>query len=98
MKFKIVLINFSFDDLSKSKLSPALCLTNLLTEKFHVILAFISSQVQNRNEPSDFFLTISSKDFNNTGLRQPSVIRLHRLITVADSLIIKVIGELPVQY
>ena len=98
MKFKIVLINFPFDDLSKTKLRPAICLTDLLTERFHVILAFISSQIQNKAEPTDFFLNVSVKDFNQTGLRQPSVIRLHRLISVADSLIVKVIGELPEHY
>ena len=98
MKFKIVLVNFPFDDLSNSKLRPALCLSDFLTENFHLILAFISTKTHNCKEPTDFFINKKDKNFNQTGLSHPSVIRLHRLITISDNLIIKVIGELSTEY
>jgi mRNA interferase MazF len=98
MKFKIILINFPFDDLSQTKLRPALCLTDLLTKNYQVILSFISTQIQTCNQTSDFIINDSLTDFHLTELRQTSAIRLHRLITISDQLIIKVIGQLPLQY
>lgn len=42
---KVVLIPFPFDDLSATKVRPAVCLTNPIGPHRHVILAFISSQI-----------------------------------------------------
>jgi mRNA interferase MazF len=45
MRFKIVLMPFPFDDLSSSKVRPAVCLTDPIGEHEHVVLAFITSRV-----------------------------------------------------
>jgi hypothetical protein len=44
MKFKIVLINFPFDDFTQIKLRPALCLTDFISNHKQVILAPITSK------------------------------------------------------
>lgn len=43
---------------------------------------------------SDLVLDQSHKDFASTGLRVPSVLRLHRLMTVTTALIQRELGEL----
>lgn len=98
MKFKIVLINFPFDDLSETKLRPALCLTDAISEHKHVILAFITSNLNNATESTDLIIENSRVDFEKTGLKVSSVIKIHRLITVSDRFIQKVIGRLPASY
>jgi mRNA interferase MazF len=43
---------------------------------------------------TDVFLDINDENFNVTGLRLSSIIRLHRLMTVTTSLICRELGEL----
>ena len=45
IKNKVVLVPFPFNDLSTSKVRPALCLTDPIGPHRHVILAFITSRV-----------------------------------------------------
>lgn len=47
---RIVLVPFPFDNLSSSKVRPAVCLTEPIGQHRHVVLAFISSQI-----PADLF-------------------------------------------
>ena len=44
MKSKIVLVPFPFDDLSTSKVRPAVCLTEPVGPHCRIIMAFISSR------------------------------------------------------
>ena len=93
-KGKIVLVPFPFDDLTAGKVRPALCLTNPLGSHRHVIVAFISSQVPTTISATDIVLDSRQKDFTATGLRVPSVLRLHRLVTLASALIRRELGRL----
>jgi mRNA interferase MazF len=95
IKGKIVLIPFPFDDLSASKVRPAVCLTNQIGDHAHVVLAFISSVVPSDLLTSDLVIDASSVGFVETGLRVTSVLRLHRLMTVSSSLVLRDLGELP---
>lgn len=45
IRHRVVLIPFPFDDLSGTKVRPAVCLTEPLGRHRHVVLAFITSQV-----------------------------------------------------
>ena len=91
---KLVLVPFPFDDLSATKVRPAVCLTEPLGAHRHVILAFISSQMPTDLLPSDLILDTGHADYARTGLRTSSVLRLHRVMTVATSLIQRELGEL----
>ncbi len=98
IKGKVVLVPFPFDDLTSNKVRPALCLTDPIGPHHHVVLAFISSQIPNDNIPTDFVLSPGEIDFGATGLRVVSVVRLHRLVTLTTSAIVRELGELSPQW
>lgn len=95
VKGKIVLVAFPFDDLTSTKARPALCLTEPLGPHDHVVLAFISSKGSGNRESTDILIEKDSKGFNATGLKDTSVLKLHRLMTVAGKIIKREIGILP---
>ncbi len=91
---KVVLLPFPFDDLSATKVRPAICLTDPIGPYEHVILAFITSRVPEVLLDTDVMLSTERPGYADTGLRLPSVLRLHRLMTVATSLIRRELGIL----
>lgn len=93
-KGKVVLVPFPFDDLSGSKVRPAVCLTDEIGAHRHIVLAFITSQNPPDALPSDVVFDPAADDFASTGLRLRSVLRLHRLLTVADTTIARQSGTL----
>ena len=94
LKNKIVLVPFPFDDLSSSKVRPAVCLTEPIGQHKHVVLAFITSRLPQNPESSDVILLREAEDFEITGLRVSSAVRLHRLMTVTTELVRRELGEL----
>jgi len=93
-KGKVVLVPFPFDDLSTTKVRPAVCLTDPIGPHRHVVLAFITSKVPLELLESDVVLTSTQPDFTMTGLRVTSTLRLHRLMTVTTALIRRELGKL----
>jgi mRNA interferase MazF len=91
---KVVLVPFPFDDLSATRVRPAVCLTEPIRLHRHVILAFITSRIPADILDTDLVLDASRADFASTGLRVSSTLRLHRLMTAATSLIRREMGEL----
>jgi mRNA interferase MazF len=90
---KIVLVPFPFDDLSATKLRPAVCLTEPIGANRHVVVAFITSREISDLLPTDIALPASHPDFRLTGLRVNSVLRLHRLITLSTKIIRRELGR-----
>lgn len=93
MKGKIVLVRFPFDDLSSTKLRPAVCLTNPVGEHQHIILAFITSKNPTDLRETDIVLDSSNPDFSTCGLNRTSTIRLDRAITLRKSMILRELGK-----
>jgi len=91
---KIVLVPFPFDDLSATKLRPAICLTEPIGPSRHVVVAFITSRDVSDLLPTDIALPTNHPDFRATGLRASSVLRLHRLITLSTAIIQRELGRL----
>lgn len=98
MKFKIVLINFPFDKFTESKLRPALCSTEVISKHNQIILAAITSNLNNATEVTDVVIENTEIDFEKTGLKVSSVIKIHKLLTASDKIIQKIIGDLPQSY
>jgi mRNA interferase MazF len=98
-KHKVVLVPFPFDDLSSTKVRPAVCLTDPIGPYRHIVLAFISSRVPANLLATDIVLSATDPGFAATGLRVSSTLQLHRLMTVTTSIIQRQLGELssPVQ-
>ncbi len=94
MRYKVILVPFPFDDLSGTKVRPAVCLTGAIGTHRHVVIAFITSVVPPNPEPTDLVLEPSSADFAQTGLRVRSALWLHRVVTVSASIIQRQLGEL----
>ena len=94
MRYRVVLVPFPFDDLSGSKVRPAVCLTDAVGPHRHVVLAFITSAVPPTLEPTDVLLDPSSADFARAGLRVRSALRLHRMVTVSATIIQRQLGSL----
>ena len=94
IKHKIVLVPFPFDDLSATKVRPAVCVTDALGPHRHVVLAFITSRVPEQSLESDLVLDSKQSDFDATGLRVSSTIQLHRLMTATTSFIQRELGVL----
>jgi mRNA interferase MazF len=84
---RVVLVPFPFDDLSGSKVRPAVCLTEPVGPHRHVVRAFVTGQVEPAPLPSDLVFDPRDPDVAPTGLRLPSTLRLHRLMTASTALI-----------
>ena len=94
IKYKVVLVSFPFDDLSSSKVRPAVCLTEPIGPYRHVILAFITSRIADEPLVTDIVIDADEHGFITTGLRVSSTLRLHRVMTVSTSLIRRELGQL----
>ena len=93
IKYKIVLVPFPFDDLSDSKVRPAICLTDSIGMFNHVIIAFISSKIPDILLSTDLIISKSENGFAQTGLSVDSVIRLHKMVTIPATLIKRELGS-----
>jgi mRNA interferase MazF len=94
IKYSTVLVSFPFDDISGSKLRPALCLTEQKGRYKQVIVAFISSNLKNETLNSDILVLKNSSKWTGTGLKVDSLIRLHKLTTVSSALFKRKLGEI----
>ena len=94
MRNKVVLVPFPFDDLSRTKVRPAVCLTDEIQPFGQVVLAFITSQIPAVKSPTDIVILAGDPDFVSNGLKVSSAIRLHRLMTVSKKIIQRELGEL----
>lgn len=91
---KIVLVPFPFDDLATQKARPAVCLTEPVTSHRHIVLALVTSRQPDEPLDTDIGLDPQDPDFAQTGLQVRSTIRIHRLLTVASSIIKRELGSL----
>lgn len=94
MRYKVILVPFPFDDLTGSKVRPAVCLTNPVGMHRHIVIAFITSVVPPSLEPTDLLLDPGGVEFAATGLRVRSALRLHRMVTVSAKIIRRQLGVL----
>jgi mRNA interferase MazF len=92
LKNRIVLIPFPFDDLSATKVRPAVCLTEPIGPYKHVVLAFISSRLPAVPLPTDLVIDPKHPEFVRTKLRVASTIQVHRLMTATTSVIQRKLG------
>ena len=93
-KYKVVLIPFPFDDLSSSKVRPAVCLTEPIGQYRHVVLAFITSKVPEELLETDILIASDDEDFETSGLRVSSALRLHRMMTATINIVQRELGQL----
>jgi mRNA interferase MazF len=90
---EIVLTRFPFTDLSGSKVRPALIVSPTPVGR-DVILAAISSVMRTALSPTDLVISLGHPEFPSTGLRVDSVVRLHKLFTVEQGVIVRRLGRI----
>jgi mRNA interferase MazF len=91
-KGKIVLTQFPFTDLSATKRRPAVVVSPE-SEEDDVIVAFISSKIKDTILPSEYLLSVDHPDFEKTGLKVISLIKLSKLATLEKKILVGEIGE-----
>jgi len=97
LKYKILLAPFPFGDLKTKKFRPVLCLTEPKGKHKEIILAYITSNVKNNRLESDLIIKKTEKDFKKTGLKATSVIKLNKMLTLPQNMIVGSLGELSKQ-
>lgn len=97
MRYEIVLTAFPFDDFSQTKIRPVLLLTDAIDGYKHIVIAFISSQIEKVGDFYDITLLEAIPQFHMTGLKTSSVIKFHRLLTVPENYILRSLGILPAE-
>jgi mRNA interferase MazF len=90
----IVIIRFPQADLQAGKLRPALVVAIAPGHYADVLLALISSRTYQAIPEFDEMIEPSDSDYEATGLKAPSVIRLARLATVETSVINARLGNI----
>ena len=95
MKFgDIFLIRFPQTDLKNGKLRPALVVALAPGRYGDVLIALISSRTYQAIPGFDEIIDSSDADFDSSGLKVSSVIRLARLATVSSSIINARLGSI----
>jgi len=82
----IILTLFPFTDLTSSKRRPAIVISKNSNYKTDVIVAFISSVIPDELSETDLLFDNSRIDFNDSGLKKNSLIKLDKLATLNKTL------------
>lgn len=85
---------FPFTDLTNSKRRPVLLLRRLDQKHDDWLVCMISSQIHQYHENLDWVLDDKDPEFERTGLKVTSVIRLSRLAVLDGSLLLGKIGSI----
>ncbi len=90
--FDVVLVPFPFADLSATKRRPCLVLATTSPRALpaHVIVCMMTSQLDGIRFPSDHVLA----QFKSAGLPKPTLVRLAKVVTLEETLIVKKLGSL----
>ncbi|MCD6220379.1 type II toxin-antitoxin system PemK/MazF family toxin [Candidatus Calescamantes bacterium] len=90
----IVLFRFPQADLKEGKLRPALVIKRVPGEYDDWLICMISSRIHQYNEELDEIITLEDNDFQDSGLKTESVIRVSRLAVVEKDIMIGRIGKI----
>jgi len=91
-KGNIVLALFPFTDLTGSKRRPAVIVSSSTKKGDDVILAFISSKVDQPIQSTDFVIDQDHPDFKATGLKVRSVFKMDKIVTLEKRILRGEIG------
>jgi len=87
----VILVPFPFTDLSAQRVRPALIVGRVTG--LDVIVAFITSRLHMGNAPATYIFQ-RNPEFEATGLRVASAVRLDKLATIPRQLIVRRLGRI----
>jgi mRNA interferase MazF len=96
-KGDIVLVDFPFTDLSQTKLRPAVVLWVSSIGEDVTFCAITSQNVKNL-APEEFLIVNSDPEFQGTGLRVDSKVKVTRIATLSRQMVIRRLGRLGNKY
>lgn len=91
---QVVLFRFPQTDQREGKLRPALVLRRLPGLYNDWLICMISSRLSQYIKNIDDKITLSDQDFQESGLKQSSVIRVSRLAVVDGGILIGKLGQI----
>ena len=91
---QVVLFRFPQTDLEEGKLRPALLIGKLPGEYDDWLICMISSQTRQYIAGFDEIIKDGDNDFEQSGLKVTSVIRVGRLAVVSSEILLGAIGEI----
>jgi mRNA interferase MazF len=91
----VLLARFPFTDLSSAKLRPVVVLAPVPGPHDDYLVAFVSSQLQQAIPGVDVAVDVATAGFESTGLKVSSLIRVGKIATLARSIFVGRLGELP---
>jgi mRNA interferase MazF len=91
---QVVLFQFPQTDLEKGKLRPALLLGKLPGEYDDWLICMISSQTRQYIAGFDEIVKEDDEDFEQSGFKVASVIRVGRLAVISGEILLGAIGEI----
>ena len=91
---QIVLFNFPQTNLNEGKPRPALLVNKLPGQYDGWLICMISTQIRHYTPQFDEIIQNNDTDFSNSGLKEPSIIRVGRLAVVEGSTLLGAIGEI----
>lgn len=93
----VILVPFPNSNLQSAKVRPALIVQadNLNTGLPQVVVSMISSNLTRAGHPSRVLISPSTPAGSQSGLLTTSVVLTDNLATIADNVVLRVIGTLP---
>jgi mRNA interferase MazF len=93
-KWDVVVLSYPFTDLSATKVRPALVISpdSYNRTSQDAVFVLITTNTSRRG-PFDFILQISHSEFIATGLRFDSAVRIDKIFTLSNKLVIRTIGR-----
>ena len=91
---QIVLFRFPQTNQDKGKLRPALVLRKLPGKYNDWLICMVSSQMHQYVPDIDERIISDESDFQESGLKQPSIIRVSRLAVVEEGILIGKLGQI----
>ncbi len=91
---QIVLFKFPQTDQQAGKLRPALIIRKLPSQFNDWLICMISSQLNQKLPELDEIMDPDNSDFQESGLKLPSIIRIYRLAVVNGDILIGKIGQI----
>lgn len=94
----IVFVPFPFTDLTTNRKRPGVVLAEIAYySDVDIIIVMITKRHDNLGH-FDVLLDHAHADFQQTGLKFKSAIRVHRIVTLSKSVVIRKLGQLGVRY
>jgi mRNA interferase MazF len=93
----VVLCRYPFSSGAGAKVRPAVVVQNDRNNQrlTNVIVAAITTTTHRSGEPTQLFIDPNTADGKPTGLLRPSVVTCENLATIEQSLVLRIIGQLP---